>query len=830
MITTRRLLLVGVIGLLFALVLLVPQPAAYAYVEAPHSLGQVINLSTNVVLMRVTSVDKVKNAIIYTKVRDIKGVHKQTEIRHNIGKAGFEAREWQTIMKWAEVGKEAVFFHNGGQAETCIGMYWYQMYGNANDPNSWWGMTHGEPFLLRSYAGKTSKLVSAVTDMLAGKEVIVPCMVDGSKDDLKAVKAKMQRCKASLKLNDYNQKRDFVGWGGEDFVRLSGIPGFTHISALSRVDPDAQSVAVIDFNGDGKPDVCLGGAGRVALLQNSGDSLGEVSLPGATGSRAAVWADYNGDGLPDLLLATPTGPKLYTNLGKAGFRDDTHLLPVEAGYNLTCAAWIDQDGDGRPDILLGNGFHGLRLYRNKGKATSAPQTGMSDWHYIGPFDNPGNKGFDTAYPPEKQIDLKGSYDGKGGKVSWREGKFIDGQNNNLALFKNNENAVVYLHRAIHCKKAMDLPVSMGSDDGLAVWLNGTKVVSQNVSRACAADQARVTLKLKAGKNDLLLKVTQGTGTWEFYFKALAKLPPVSNWIFEDVSDAVGLGEKGIGSRDKGDTLTVIDMDGDGKQDFLYGAGKGIVVRNTGKKFEEVSDSGIEYETGKVGPVFGDYNMDGRPDLFVPQPKGCKLFRNDGKFKFTDVTHETGLYKIAARTNCAAWGDVDSDGHLDLVIGCLRGPNLYLRNKGDGTFEDASKSIGLNLRVFNTQAIGLVDLNNDGVLDMVFNNEGQDPVVLLGNPEVLRKQTPVTLQLAAKLGVTGSKVSVHDQTGKLFGTHQVSGGEARGGQSPPMARFALRPGKYKVEVTFSSGEKRGREIVVASAPVRGVLDESLPKLE
>ncbi len=683
--THTRRLFAPTLVVLAALLVLIPQPAVQAYVEAPHSLGQVVTLSSNIVLMRITAVDRTKNAIIYTKVRDIKGVHNQPEIRHNIGKAGFEPREWQTIMNWAEVGKEAVFFHNGSQSETCTGTYWYQCYGNANDPNSWWGMTHGEPFLLRTFAGKIGKLVAACTDVIAGKEVIVPCMVDGNKEDLKAGKARIQRCRASLKL-DYNQKRDFVGWGGEDFRRLSGMPGFTHISALTRVDPDAQSISAIDFNGDGKIDLCLAGAGRVALLQNAGDSLNESSLPGAAGCRSAVWADYNGDGLPDLLLATPTGPKLYTNLGKAGFRDDTHLLPKEPGYNLTCAAWIDQDGDGRPDILLGNGFYGLRLYHNRGKAEAAPQAG---------------------------------------------------------------------------------------------------------------------------------------------FKPGQTVPDQCRW-FADVSDEVGLGEKGIGSSDKGDTLTVVDIDGDGRPDFLYGAGTGIVVRNTGKRFEEISDTGIRYQAGKVGPVFADYNHDGQPDLFIPQPDGCKLFRNDGSFKFTDVTKECGLGKITTPTACAAWGDVDNDGYLDLVIGCLRSPNRYFRNRGDGTFEDASASLGLDLRVFNTQAICLVDLNNDGVLDMVFNNEGQDSVVLLCNPEVLTRRTPVTLQLSAKLGVTGSRVSVHDSAGKLLGSHHVSGGEGRGGQSSPTARFALAPGTYKVEVLFSSGEKRFRELTVAGKHVRAVLDEKMPR--
>ncbi len=801
---------------------------AYAYIEAPYTLGRIINESSNIIVLRVEKVDKEKNLIIFKKVRDLKGTHNGDTIKNNIGRGGFNEREWKYTMEGAEVGKTAIYFHNGSAAEVYLGGYWYQV----SNGGEWWNLVHGEPFLLRSYAGNVDKLAAAVTDIIANKEVVVPCMVDGPKDDLHLRRARIQRCRASMKLQDYNPKRDFVGWGGEDFRRIAGMPGFSHYCGVSRVDADAQSISALDIDGDGKPDLCLAGGGKVVLLQNGGDSLNELSLPNlTTGARAAVWADYNGDGKPDLLLATPTGPKLYTNLGGGQFRDDTHLLPREPGYNLTAAAWIDQDGDGRPDILLGNGFHGLRLYRNKGALDPGPAPiKLGKWSYIGPFPNNGGRGFDAVYPPEQEIDLKKKYGGKNNEEAvWKEGNFPDGTVNNLALFKpeNTVDAVVYVHREIDCAAPTEMPISLGSDDTLTVWLNGKKIHAENVQRPCEPDQAKLVLKLNQGKNHLLMKICQGEGEWAFYFKSQGAMPLQRTWAFEDVSEEVGLGPNGVGGKVKGDTLTVCDVNGDGRPDFLYGAGTGLLVLNTPKGFVEAKDSGISYKTGRVGPVFADFEKTGRPALFVPQEDGCKLFRNDGDGHFTDITEKAGLASFKGHAACAAWGDMDNDGHLDLLIGCLRGPNRFFRNKGDGTFEDATEAIGLGQRIFNTQAVSLVDLNGDGVLDVVFNNEGQESCVLLGNPEFVLKNTPVTLTVGGKTGIVGSRVRVTDKDGKLQGTHYVSGGDGRGGQSPPAARFALKPGKYHVELELSNGTKRAKDIEVALTHLKTVLDDTMP---
>jgi hypothetical protein len=271
---------------------------------------------------------------------------------------------------------------------------------------------------------------------------------------------------------------------------------------------------------------------------------------------------------------------------------------------------------------------------------------------------------------------------------------------------------------------------------------------------------------------------------------------------------------------KGDTLAVADFNGDGKPDFLYGAGSGLLALNVGGRFLPKPDSGINYRPGKIGPTLGDFDDDGLLDLFVPQSDGkCKLFRNTGDGRFTDVTAASGdLAKPIPGAVSAAWGDFDNDGLLDLVVCRLRGANRYYKNMGNGVFADRSAEIGLTQKVFNSQAAAFADLNGDGQLDLVLNNEGQESTVLFGVAAPANGRTSLAVSLNGTPAFNGGKVVIRDSAGRGIATCWVTGSDCRGGQCGLAPRFVLTPGAYKIEFVGSDGKIVTKDVTVDSAPM------------
>ena len=128
----------------------------------------------------------------------------------------------------------------------------------------------------------------------------------------------------------------------------------------------------------------------------------------------------------------------------------------------------------------------------------------------------------------------------------------------------------------------------------------------------------------------------------------------------------------------------------------------------------------------------DFDNDGDLDLFVPNGAtladpnagpGARLYRNDlissdasaaSALHFTDVTTQSGITHRRWSFG-ATVGDVDGDGFDDIFIACF-GPDVLLRNKGDGTFEDITQRAGVADPRWGTSA-AFADLDRDGDLDL-----------------------------------------------------------------------------------------------------------------
>ncbi|MBK7256481.1 MAG: putative Ig domain-containing protein [Ignavibacteriae bacterium] len=131
------------------------------------------------------------------------------------------------------------------------------------------------------------------------------------------------------------------------------------------------------------------------------------------------------------------------------------------------------------------------------------------WKYCGSFSLPSP--FTDAFPPEQRISLDTSY---GGKRWFTRHEWVDGVIQDLGP---DTMCAHYLCRTLTSPRDTMVTVSLGSDDGINVWVNGTKLISKDESRAAGADQEILTVALKKGDNAFLMKVNNGYGPSGFYF-------------------------------------------------------------------------------------------------------------------------------------------------------------------------------------------------------------------------------------------------------------------------------------------------------------------------
>lgn len=153
---------------------------------------------------------------------------------------------------------------------------------------------------------------------------------------------------------------------------------------------------------------------------------------------------------------------------------------------------------------------------------------LMHWQFVGPFDNTGRKGFETVYPPEKEINLGATYEGKEGKpVTWEEYVTSDdyGKVDFNTPYSPLKEVTAYAYTEFTSGETRDAEIRLGCKNAWKIWFNGELLFGRDeYHRGQRIDQYSLPVKLKEGINTILVKVCQNeeekdwTAQWEYQLR------------------------------------------------------------------------------------------------------------------------------------------------------------------------------------------------------------------------------------------------------------------------------------------------------------------------
>jgi enediyne biosynthesis protein E4 len=307
---------------------------------------------------------------------------------------------------------------------------------------------------------------------------------------------------------------------------------------------------------------------------------------------------------------------------------------------------------------------------------------------------------------------------------------------------------------------------------------------------------------------------------------------VSRYVHVDLNDLPEFG-KGKFCRFKGVLVQCGPWGLPGESDLLY--------HNRGDgTFEEVSvRAGVHDSEGRfgLGVVWGDYDNDGWPDLFVANDAGPNyLYHNNHNGTFTDVALLAGVALsgegLEQGNMGVDFGDYNHDGLLDIIDTTFADqPKTLYRNLGHGSFEDASRSaqIAQASIPYVAWGTGFVDFDNDGWPDILIANGHVYPQVDTIS-EGARYKEPLVLHLNkhdgtfenASVASGLSDLPLASRRGVAFGDIWNDGSIdaliLNVGEPPTLLRNHLANGNHWVEFNLQ-GTKSNRAAIGARLTVR-----------
>ena len=293
-------------------------------------------------------------------------------------------------------------------------------------------------------------------------------------------------------------------------------------------------------------------------------------------------------------------------------------------------------------------------------------------------------------------------------------------------------------------------------------------------------------------------------------------PPALKVVFNDVTAQAGIkfvhnagktGKKYL-PETLGAGAAFIDADQDGWSDLVLVNSKDWTPRgrkttaalyknNHNGTFTDITrGSGLDVEIYGIGVAVGDYDNDGKDDIYITALEGDRLFHNEGGGKFTDVTKNSGISNANFATS-AAWLDYDHDGKLDIFVAnyvqwtqkgdiwcSLDGstksyctPESYkgtssklFHNLGGGRFEDVSAKAGVGDPNSKSLGVSIIDIDGDGWSDIFVCNDTQPNKLYHNNKNGTFSENGMTAGVAygedgVARGAMGVDWADYDRTGR-----------------------------------------------------------------
>jgi enediyne biosynthesis protein E4 len=221
-------------------------------------------------------------------------------------------------------------------------------------------------------------------------------------------------------------------------------------------------------------------------------------------------------------------------------------------------------------------------------------------------------------------------------------------------------------------------------------------------------------------------------------------------------------------QEKGYRWAALEIGVAGKTGFtlLSPASTGIFFTN---ELDEAKGASNRVLYNGSGVAAGDFDSDGRPDLFFASLNGrCALYKNLGGWKFTNVTASSGLVFTNTNYRGAVFADVNGDRLLDLFVTTTGSGVLCFTNAGSGKFVDATAFAGTASR-FGSVTLAFADVDGNGTVDLYVCNNRTDDIRDRGQVDLqsVRGQLVVPPGLRDRLVVVNGKVLEFGEPDSLY---------------------------------------------------------------